>query len=80
MIAIPAPHLEVDVLVLGMAILILETFAVKIDRKIFAYAGIVGLAVVLIASFFVASLKSAQYVRVTWRFAQAVLEKTLARK
>ena len=41
MSGIPAPHLEIDVLVLGMAILILETFAPKIDKKVFAYAGIV---------------------------------------
>src|SRR5260370_13401737 len=52
MIAIRAPYLEIAVLVLGMAILILETFAAKIDKKIFAYAGIVGLAPVLVASFF----------------------------
>ena len=52
MIAIRAPYLEIAVLVLGMAILVLETFAPKIDKKIFAYAGIVGLAAVLVASFF----------------------------
>jgi NADH-quinone oxidoreductase subunit N len=60
MIAIPAPHLEIDVLVLGMAILLLETFVARIDRKIFAYAGIVGLTAVLIASFFLAPDSSAQ--------------------
>ncbi len=52
MIAIRAPYLEIAVLVLGMAILILETFSAKIDKKIFAYVGIVGLAAVLVASFF----------------------------
>ena len=52
MIAISAPQLEIAVLVFGMAILLLETFATKIDRKLFAYAGIVVLTIVLIASFF----------------------------
>ena len=41
MIGIPAPHLEIDVLVLGMAILLFETFAPKIDKEIFAYLGII---------------------------------------
>src|SRR5437660_12410 len=58
MIAIRAPYLEIAVLVLGMAILVLETFAPKIDKKIFAYAGIVGLAAVLVASFFLLSESS----------------------
>ena len=49
---ITAPQLEIAVLVFGMAILLLETFAPKIDRKGFAYAGIVVLTAVLIASFF----------------------------
>jgi len=54
MTAIRAPYLEIAVLVLGIAILIFETFTAKIDKKTFAYAGIVGLAAVLIASFFLA--------------------------
>src|SRR5689334_733306 len=49
---ITAPQLEIAVLVFGMAILLLETFAPKINRKGFAYAGIVVLTAVLIASFF----------------------------
>ena len=68
MIAIPAPHLEIDVLVLGMAILLVETFAAKIDKKIFAYAGIVGLAVVLIASFFLSPESTAQPATGFWNF------------
>src|SRR5213079_1123395 len=52
MIAIRAPHLEIAVLVLGITILLLETFAAKIARKNFAYAGVVGLTAVLLASFF----------------------------
>jgi len=54
MIGIPAPHLEIDVLVLGIAILLFESFATRIDRKVFAYAGIVGLTIVFIATLFVA--------------------------
>jgi len=68
MIAIRAPYLEIAVLVLGMAILIFETFAAKIDKKIFAYAGIVGLAAVLIASFFLSPESSAHRTNGFWNF------------
>src|SRR5438309_4808534 len=68
MIAIRAPYLEIAVLVLGMAILILETFAAKIDKKIFAYAGIVGLAAVLVASFFLLSESSVPQTNGFWNF------------
>src|SRR6266550_4615874 len=50
---ITAPELEIAVLVLGMVILMAEAFAAKIDKLFFAFAGIAGLAVVLIATFFV---------------------------
>src|SRR5258708_1880195 len=53
MIAIRAPYLEIAVLVLGITILLLETFAAKAAKKTFAYAGIVGLTAVLVASFFI---------------------------
>ena len=68
MIAIRAPHLEIAVLVLGMAILILETFAAKIAKKTVAYAGIVGLLAVLIASFFLSPDLSAQQTSGLWNF------------
>src|SRR6266404_6444348 len=68
MIAIRAPYLEIAVLVLGMAILILETFAAKIDKKIFAYAGIVGLAAVLVASFFLLPESSIPQTNGFWNF------------
>src|SRR5437660_5976027 len=68
MIAIRAPYLEIAVLVLGMAILVLETFAPKIDKKIFAYAGIVGLAAVLVASFFLLPEPSIPQTNVFWNF------------
>ncbi len=50
---ITAPELEIAVLVLGMVILMAEAFAAKIDKRFFAFAGIAGLAIVLIATFFV---------------------------
>src|SRR6266700_1804245 len=68
MIAIRAPYLEIAVLVLGMAILILETFAAKIDKKIFAHAGIVGLAAVLVASFFLLPESSIPQTNGFWNF------------
>jgi len=71
MIGIPAPHLEIDVLVLGMAILLFETFATRVDRKVFAYAGIVGLTIVLIATFFVAPPPPAQGAGPFWNFYSA---------
>ena len=55
---IAAPQLEIALLVSGIAILLLETFATKIDRKRFAYAGILVLIAVLIASFFLSPIAS----------------------
>ena len=68
MSGIPAPHLEIDVLVLGMAILLLETFAPKIKKKVIAYSGIVGLALVLIATFFLAPNPATQEATGFWNF------------
>jgi NADH-quinone oxidoreductase subunit N len=51
---IAAPALEIAVLILGMVILMVEAFATKIDKRILAFIAITGLALVLIASFFVA--------------------------
>jgi NADH-quinone oxidoreductase subunit N len=68
MIAIPAPYLEIDVLVLGMAILLCETFTSTIDKKVFAYAGIVGLTIVFIATFFLAPGPSADEATGLWNF------------
>ncbi len=60
MIEIHPPYLEIAVLILGIAILLFETFALNIDKKLFAYAGIVGLTFVLIASFFLSTSPSEQ--------------------
>src|SRR6266545_7157032 len=51
---ITAPELEIAVLVLGMVILMFEAFTQNIDKRFLAFAGITGLATVLVASFFVA--------------------------
>ena len=56
---IPAPALEIAVLVWGMILLLGEAFAGKSDRRIFAFAGILGLAAVLLASFFLAPAPAA---------------------
>ena len=65
-----APYLEIAVLVLGMTILMCETFAANIDKKIFAYAGIVGLVAVLIASFFLTDSPT-QHAGPFWNFYSA---------
>ena len=51
---IPAPALEIAVLVGGLILLLAEAFAGKTDRRGFAIAAILGLAAVLVASFFLA--------------------------
>ncbi|MGE5214679.1 MAG: NADH-quinone oxidoreductase subunit N, partial [Nitrospirota bacterium] len=53
MTSITAPLLEIAVLVLGMLILMIEAFARKIDTRVLAFVAIIGLAIVLLASFFV---------------------------
>ncbi|MDP9186033.1 MAG: hypothetical protein M3O72_01575, partial [Verrucomicrobiota bacterium] len=68
MIAIRAPYLEIAVLVLGMAILLLETFAAKIAKKNFAYAGIFFLTAVLLASFLISPESSTQQASGFWNF------------
>jgi NADH-quinone oxidoreductase subunit N len=44
----PPVFFELSVLALGILILLLETFAEKQDRKVFAYIGIAGLAIVFL--------------------------------
>ncbi|HEX4666387.1 MAG TPA: hypothetical protein VH207_07295, partial [Chthoniobacterales bacterium] len=51
---IPAPALEIAVLCWGLILLLAEAFAGKTNRRLLAVAGIAGLAVVLVASFFLA--------------------------
>lgn len=45
---IPPVFLELFVLALGILILLLESFAEKRDRKVFAIIGIIGLAIVFL--------------------------------
>jgi NADH-quinone oxidoreductase subunit N len=65
---ITAPELEIAVLVLGMVILMVEAFAIKIDRRILAFIAITGLAIVFVASFFVAPFSSADQATGFWSF------------
>ena len=68
MMRIAAPELEIAVLVLGIVILMVETFATKIDKRIFAFAAIAGLAIVLVATFFVAPSLSSNQATGFWSF------------
>jgi len=65
---ITAPELEVAVLVLGMVILMVEAFASKIDKRILAFIAITGLAIVFVASFFVAPFASPNQATGFWSF------------
>jgi NADH-quinone oxidoreductase subunit N len=68
MMRITAPELEIAVLVLGMVILMVEAFAAKIDKRILAFAAIAGLAIILLASFFVAPFPSPNQATGFWSF------------
>src|SRR5213595_2088049 len=65
---ITAPELEIAVLVLGMAMLLAEAFATKIDKRVLAFVAIAGLALVLVASFFVAPRASPSQATGLWSF------------
>jgi NADH-quinone oxidoreductase subunit N len=49
---IVAPSLEIAVLVLGVLVLLFETFADQIDKRTFAYTAMLGLATVFAATYF----------------------------
>src|ERR1051325_2158195 len=68
---IPAPALEIAVLILGMLILMVEAFATKIDKRILAFIAIAGLAIVLLASFFVRPFPSPDQATGFWSFYSA---------
>jgi NADH-quinone oxidoreductase subunit N len=65
---ITAPILEIAVLALGMVILMIEAFTAKIDRRALVFAAITGLAIVLLASFFVVPSPSPSHVAGFWSF------------
>jgi len=71
MMRITAPELEIAVLVLGMVILMVEAFITKIDKRILAFAAIAGLAMVFLASFFVAPFPSQNQATGFWSFYSA---------
>src|SRR6266481_47332 len=65
---ITAPELEIAVLILGMVILMFEAFAPEMDKRLLAFAGILGLATVLVASFFVVPSPAANQATGFWSF------------
>ena len=65
---IAPPNLEVAVLVLGMMLLMFEAFADKIDKRVFAFAGILGLITVLIGTFYLAPVPQIDQPTGFWSF------------
>lgn len=65
---IVAPSLEIAVLVLGVLVLLFETFADQIDKRTFAYTAMLGLATVFVATFFVPSPPTELAVSGFWSF------------
>jgi NADH-quinone oxidoreductase subunit N len=65
---ITAPQLEIAVLLLGMVILMFEAFAAKIDKRVLAFAAIAGLALILIATFFVIPVSAPEQATGFWNF------------
>jgi NADH-quinone oxidoreductase subunit N len=68
MTTITAPELEIAVLVLGMCLLLVEAFATRIDKEVLAFVAIGGLALILVASFFVAPSESTSQETGFWSF------------
>jgi NADH-quinone oxidoreductase subunit N len=65
---ITAPELEIAVLILGMMILMFEAFAPEMEKRLLAFAGILGLAAVLVISFFIVPSPSADLATGFWSF------------
>jgi len=65
---VTAPELEITVLVLGMVILMAEAFAMNVDKRVLAFAAIAGLAIVLLATFFVVPSPSQDQATGFWSF------------
>src|SRR5438128_5686145 len=65
---ITAPELEITVLVLGMVILMAEAFATNVDKRVLAFTAIAGLAIVLLATFFVDPSTSPSQATGFWSF------------
>jgi NADH-quinone oxidoreductase subunit N len=65
---IPAPALEIAVLIFGMAILMLEAFAPRLEKRTLAYIAIGSLAAVLVATWFVKTTPSPENATGFWAF------------
>ncbi len=57
---IGAPSLEIAVVLLGLTVLLVEAFATKLNKATLAWTGIIGLAAVLAATFFLAPAPAAE--------------------
>jgi NADH-quinone oxidoreductase subunit N len=55
---IPAPHLEIATVVLGLVVLLLEAFAENLPRRVLAIISIVGLALIFLGTFFLSQSPS----------------------
>ncbi len=62
------PLLEIAVMVLGILMLMIEAFAEKVDKRVLASVAIIGLAIVLLATFFVAPTSSPTNATGFWSF------------
>src|SRR3981081_1534467 len=65
---IAPPNLEIAVLVLGMMLLILEAVSANIDKRVFVFAGILGLITVLIGTFYLAPVPPIDQPTGFWSF------------
>src|SRR3981081_470716 len=65
---IAPPNLEIAVLVLGMMLLMFEALAWKIDKRVFGFAGILGLITVLIGTFYLAPVPPIDQPTGFWSF------------
>jgi NADH-quinone oxidoreductase subunit N len=65
---IAPPNLEIAVIVLGLLLLMFEAFADKIDKRVFAFTGILGLITVLIGTFYLAPVPQIDHASGFWSF------------
>lgn len=65
-----APSLEVGAIILGTVVLLLEAFAGRLDKRIICYLGLIGLAAIFVATFFVAPQSAANHAPL-WNFYSA---------
>jgi NADH-quinone oxidoreductase subunit N len=64
---ISAPYLEVAVVVLGTIVLMVEAFSTTLDKRLLGYFGLIGLAAIFLATFFVLPQTSAKQAPL-WNF------------